>query len=170
MELPFYIFFTLFRGCKARGYGGGHGVAFVCVKGIIITLPQKSLTGWGILHTVYQIPNTVLRIPYIEYRIPYSVFNIPYTVYRIPYLVFGLSNTVLRILYTVYRIPYTEYRTQCSTYCIAYTVYRMPALFLTHCCHYLDTCKANALRGRAARIGVELVRCGTVKQAIQRTA
>ena len=50
----------------ARGYGGWHRVAPVCVKGIIITLPQKSLDGGGILHTAYQIPNTVLRIRYTE--------------------------------------------------------------------------------------------------------
>ena len=67
----------------ARGYGGWHRVASVCVKGIIITLPQKSLDGGGILHTVYQIPNTVLRIQNTVYRMPALVFDILYCVYRI---------------------------------------------------------------------------------------
>ena len=53
----------------ARGYGGEwHRVASVCVKGIIITLPQKLLTGGG--YFTYRLPNTEHCIAYTVYRMP----------------------------------------------------------------------------------------------------
>jgi hypothetical protein len=87
VELPFYIFFTLFRGCKARGYGGGTRVR---------ERYNNNTT-----------PEIVGRGGYFAYRLPNTEHCIAYTEYRI-------QNACL--------IPDT-----------------LSALFLTHCCHYLDT-------------------------------
>jgi len=72
VELPFYIFFTLFRGCKARGYGGD---VRVCRMYNNNTTPEN-VDRVG--HFGYRLPNTEHRIAYTVYRIPYSVFDIPY--------------------------------------------------------------------------------------------